>query len=107
MTETNTWETPFSSQGWALFSMCWWLHNLVPTRATTGGAHRLRPPATACDCLRLLKKIFVHVYYRWHNPYTHSPNPSNPPGLPPSVPTSVPCINSLKERHITIVSCTK
>ena len=61
---------------------------------------------TVCDCLRPLKKIFVHVY-RWHNPYTHSPNPSNPPGLPPSVPPSVQCINPLKERHITIVSCTK
>ena len=60
------------------------------------GAHRLR----------LLEKIFVHVY-GWHNPYTHSPTPSSPPGLPPSVPPSVQCINPLKERHITIVSCTK
>ena len=76
------------------------------TEASYGGAHRLRPPATTCNCPRPLKKIFVHVY-RWHNPYTHSPNPSNPPGLPPSVPPSVQCINPLKERHITLVSCTK
>ena len=61
-----------------------------------GGAHRLRTP----------KKIFVHVY-GWHNPYTPSPTPSSPPCLPPSVPPSVQCINPLKERHITIVSCTK
>ena len=61
---------------------------------------------TASDRLRLLKKNFLHVY-GWHHPYTHSPNPSSPPGLPPSVPPIVQCINPLKERHITIVSCTK
>ena len=57
---------------------------------------------TACDRL----ENFVHVY-GWHNPYTPPPpTPSSPPGLPPSVPTSVQCINPLKERHITTLSCT-
>ena len=71
-----------------------------------GGAQGLRPLATACNRLPPLKKIFLNVY-GWHNPYTPSPTPSSMPGLPPSVPPSVQCINPLKERHITIVSCTK
>ena len=74
--------------------------------STLNSPHKISVVPTAYNSLRLLKKIFVHVY-GWHNPYTHSPTPSSPPGLPPSVPPSVQCINPLKERHITIVSCTK
>ena len=63
-----------------------WTRHIAMNEENSGGG--CPPPVTACDRLRPLKKIFVHVY-GWHNPYTPSPTPSSPPDLPPSVPPSV------------------
>ena len=45
-----------------------------------GGAHRLRPPATACDCLR--KFSYTSTDGITHIP--HSLQPARPPSLRPS-----------------------